>query len=183
MKQAYFLSKDPRLFDNDFFNINAKEAECMDPQQRNLLEVVYETLESAGYSVRALKGSPTGVFVGQMTDDYRDILFRDVDSHPRYVPTGTARAVMANRLSYFFDWTGPSINIDTACSSSLVALHQAVQSLRSGESGMAVVAGVNLMLGPEFFIFESTVSSLTIDDQLCSLFYSFCVELDASRLD
>lgn len=157
MKRGYFINDDHRVFDNDFFSISAKEAECMDPQQRILLETVYECIESAGYPMQILRGSPTSVFVGQMSDDYRDMSFRDIGSNPRYISTGTSRSIMANRVSYVFDWRGPSVNIDTACSSSLVALHQAVQSLRSGESHMAVVAGVNLMLGPEMFILESSV--------------------------
>lgn len=130
----------------------------MDPQQRILLESVYESIECAGYSMSQLKGSSTGVFVGQMTDDYRELMLRDMDCHPQHAATGTARSILANRISYAFDWKGPSMNIDTACSSSLVALHLAVQSLRSGESEMAVVAGVNLVFGPETFSFLSSVS-------------------------
>ena len=130
----------------------------MDPQQRILLETVYEGIESAGYSMAELRGSSTGVFVGQMTDDYYDLINRDVHCAPQYTATGTSRSIVANRVSYFFDWRGPSVNMDTACSSSLVALHQAVQALRSGESQLAVAAGVNLILGPEKYIYESQVS-------------------------
>lgn len=130
----------------------------MDPQQKKLLEVIYEAIEAAGYPIHDLRGSKTGVFVGQMTDDYRDVLFRDIEVVPQYAGTGTSRAILANRVSYFFDWHGPSINIDTACSSSLVALHQAVQSLRNGESTLAVAAGSNIILGPETFVVESKVS-------------------------
>ncbi|KAI1777001.1 hybrid PKS-NRPS PsoA [Hypoxylon cercidicola] len=156
-KKAYLLEDDPLVFDNDFFNISIREAESMDPQQRILLETVYEAIEASGYSMSQLKGSSTGVFVGQMTDDYRDLLLRDFDCHPSYTGTGIARSILANRVSYAFDWKGPSLNLDTACSSSLVALHQAVQSLRQGECDMAVVAGVNLVFGPETF---SQLSSL-----------------------
>ncbi|KAI0508465.1 hybrid PKS-NRPS PsoA [Xylaria bambusicola] len=157
VKKAYLLNEDPLVFDNDFFNISIREAESMDPQQRILLEIVYEAIEASGYTKSQLKGSSTGVFVGQMTDDYRDLLFHDFDCHPSYTGTGIARSILANRVSYAFDWKGPSLNIDTACSSSLVALHQAVQSLRRGECSMAVVAGVNLVFGPETF---SQLSSL-----------------------
>jgi hybrid polyketide synthase/nonribosomal peptide synthetase ACE1 len=122
-----------------------------------LLEVVYEGLESAGYSIDQLKGSQTAVYVGQMTADYSDLLLRDIDSAPTYLATGVSRSITSNRVSYFFDWKGPSETIDTACSSSLVALHHAVQTLRSGESNVAVAAGVNLILGPELYIFESKV--------------------------
>lgn len=158
--KAYLLDEDPWVFDNDFFNISATEASTMDPQQRIILEVVYEAIESAGYSISQLRGSSTGVFVGQMSDDYSQFMLRDLDTHPQHAATGSARSILANRISYFFDWKGPSMNLDTACSSSLVALHLAVQSVRSGECEMAVVAGVNLLLGPEMFSFLSSVSNL-----------------------
>ncbi|KAK2038771.1 beta-ketoacyl synthase domain-containing protein [Colletotrichum somersetense] len=161
VSHSYVLEEDVGKFDHGFFNINPKEAESMDPQQRLLLETVYEGIEAAGYAMSDLRGSPTGVFVGQMTDDYYEILDKDVPCAPQYTATGTSRAIVANRVSYFFDWRGPSVNIDTACSSSLVALHQAVQSLRSGETSLAVVAGVNLILGPEKYIFESQLSMLS----------------------
>lgn len=156
------LDEDPLTFDNDFFGISAREAESMDPQQRIILETVYEATECAGYSVTKLKGSSVGVFVGQMTDDYHEIVLQDVDCHPQYTATGVSRSILANRISYVFDWRGPSVNVDTACSSSLVALHQAVQSLRSGECDMAVVAGVNLILSPETFSFLSSVSQASL---------------------
>ncbi|KAK0618512.1 hypothetical protein B0T17DRAFT_592263 [Bombardia bombarda] len=159
--QSYLCDEDLRAFDHEFFGIHAGDAEAMDPQQRILLEVVYEAIEAAGYSMEGLKGSQTGVFVGQMTDDYRDVLYRDVDNVPRYAATGISRAITANRVSYVFDWHGPSVNMDTACSSSLVALHQAVQALRNGESTLAVAAGVNLILGPEMFIMESKLHMLS----------------------
>lgn len=158
MTKAYLLEDEPWAFDNEFFNISAREAESMDPQQRIVLETVYESMESAGYSLSQLRGSTTGVFVGQMSDDYRDLVLRDVDCHPQHTGTGISRSILANRVSYAFDWKGPSVNIDTACSSSLVALHLAVQSLRSGESDMAVVAGVNLVFSPELFSLLSSVS-------------------------
>lgn len=133
----------------------------MDPQQRCLLEIVYEGIESAGYSISQLRGSSTGVFVGAMSYDYQYVAMRGVDSLPQYHATGTSIAILANRLSYFFDWRGASLALDTACSSSLVALHQAVLSLRSGQVDMAVAAGVNLILGPEPFIAYSKVCPST----------------------
>ncbi|KAL1801719.1 hypothetical protein ACET3X_002061 [Alternaria dauci] len=160
-KYAYLLQEEPRLFDRDFFNISPKEAEAMDPQQRCLLETVYESVESAGYSIPQLQGSSTGVFVGATCFDYQSIAIRGLDSLPQYYATGGSMAILANRLSYFFDWRGPSIACDTACSSSLVALHQAVLSLRSGETNMAVAAGANLILGPELFIAYSNLNMLS----------------------
>lgn len=92
-----------------------------------------------------------------MTADYYDVLARDYDTIPQYMSTGTSRCLTSNKISYFFDWKGPSVTIDTACSSSLVAVHQAVQELRHGESTLAIAAGVNLILGPENYIHESKV--------------------------
>ena len=122
--KAYVLDEDPCLFDNEFFGISVKEAESMDPQQRIILEVIYECIESAGYSMSQLRGSSTGVFVGQMTDDYRDMTLRDMDLHPQYAATGTARSILANRISYIFDWWGPSLSIDTACSICAYGAHR-----------------------------------------------------------
>jgi acyl transferase domain-containing protein len=159
VKHAYLLDEDPRGFDRDFFSINPKEAEAMDPQQRMLLETVYEGIESAGYSMQQLRGSSTAVFVGCMFYDYQYTAIRGVESLPQYHATGTGSSILSNRVSYFYDWRGPSVTLDTACSSSLVAMHQAVNALRNGEASMAVAAGSNLILGPEPFISESKVCS------------------------
>ncbi|KAJ5682101.1 uncharacterized protein N7477_002041 [Penicillium maclennaniae] len=149
VRHSYLLSDDHRLFDAQFFGTKPIEANSIDPQQRLLLETVYEGLESAGIPMERLQGSDTGVFVGLMTNDYADLLGRDIQNFPTYFASGTARSILSNRVSYFFDWHGPSMTIDTACSSSLIAMHQAVLSLRNGESKVAVAAGTNLLLGPE----------------------------------
>ncbi|KAI1768458.1 hypothetical protein GGR53DRAFT_532368 [Hypoxylon sp. FL1150] len=161
--QSYLLSEDPRAFDADFFGINPVEARAMDPQQRFLLEVVYEALESAGLSIEDLRGSDTGVYAGLMCGDYEAMLLRDLDQAPTYFAVGTSRAVLSNRVSYFFDWHGASVTIDTACSSSLVAVHQAIQALRAGDSHMAVACGSNLILGPEMYVIESKLKMLSPD--------------------
>ncbi|KAI0455760.1 hypothetical protein F5B21DRAFT_180963 [Xylaria acuta] len=161
VKHAYLLDEDPRAFDRDFFSINPKEAEAMDPQQRMLLETVYEGIESTGYSIQQLRGSSTAVFVGCMSFDYQFTAIRGIESLPQYHGTGTAASILANRLSYFYDWRGPSVTIDTACSSSLVALHQAVSTLRNGEAKMAIAAGSNLIIGPEPFVSESKLNMLS----------------------
>ena len=145
---AYLLEEDTRTFDPQFFSIQAGEAESIDPQQRVLLETVYEGIESAGMTIEGLQNSSTAVYVGVMCDDYNGIAYHDGEAVPKYAATGTARSIMSNRISYFFNWNGPCMTIDTACSSSLVAVHQAVQVLRSGESRVAVAAGTNLILGP-----------------------------------
>lgn len=95
-----------------------------------------------------MRGSDTAVYVGCMSVDYNDSVMRDINSTPKYFSTGSSRAIISNRVSYFFGWHGPSMTIDTACSSSMVALHQAVTALRSGESRMAIAGGTELLLGP-----------------------------------
>jgi hybrid polyketide synthase / nonribosomal peptide synthetase ACE1 len=161
VRESYLLSEDIRLFDAQFFGIKGIEANSIDPQQRLLLETVYESVESAGLQMESLKGSNTAIYVGLMCGDYSDMMTRDPDAFPMYFATGTARSILSNRVSYFFDWHGPSMTIDTACSSSLIALHQAVQILRSGESRIAVAAGSNLIIGPEPYIAESKLKMLS----------------------
>ncbi|KAF3769442.1 hypothetical protein M406DRAFT_20616, partial [Cryphonectria parasitica EP155] len=161
VQRAYMLDEDVRRFDGTFFNISPNEADAIDPQQRLLMEVVYEALEAGGHTIEKLRGSDTAVMVGTMSVDYNDILIRDMESMPTYFSTGTSRAILANRISYFFDWHGPSMTIDTACSSSMVALHQSVRALRGGESRVAIAGGTELLLGPEQFVGESKMSLLS----------------------
>ena len=145
--QHSYLLEDVRAFDAGFFNISRKEADSIDPQQRMLMETVYEALESGGHTIEALRNTDTAVYVGVMGLDYENIIMRDLDSVPTYAATGISRAILSNRISYFFDWHGPSLTIDTACSSSLIAVHQGVQALRTGESHMAVACGTTTILG------------------------------------
>lgn len=159
--KGYWLEQDHRAFDAHFFNINPKEAEAIDPQQRMLLEVTYEALESAGYTRHQYAGKDVAVYVGAMTCDYETLCARDDLNTSQYVATGTSRSMLSNRLSYFFNFQGPSVTIDTACSASLVALHQGVQSVRSGESIMACIAGVNVMCTPEQFAAEAKLHMLS----------------------
>jgi hybrid polyketide synthase/nonribosomal peptide synthetase ACE1 len=151
VQRSYFLHEDHLKFDAQFFNISPSEAESIDPQQRVLLETVYEAVEESGKTIESLRKSDTAVYVGLMNCDYSDALYRDIDSIPTHTATAVARSIASNRLSYFFDWQGPSMTIDTACSSSLVAVHQAVQALRNGETHLAVASGTNLILGPGEF--------------------------------
>ncbi|KAF5538673.1 polyketide synthase [Fusarium mexicanum] len=161
VRHSYFLNEDPASFDNNFFNIQPGEAEAIDPQQRLLMEVVYQGLCASGQTIEGLRGSPTSVYVGVMCDDWSGIITRDLEVFPQYGATGMARSIMSNRISYFFDWHGPSMTIDTACSSSLVAVHQAIQTLRSGESEVAIAAGANLILTPGMYVAESKLSMLS----------------------
>ncbi|KAI8286429.1 Hybrid PKS-NRPS synthetase [Colletotrichum sp. SAR11_57] len=159
--KSYFLEEDPRLFDTTFFKVSPLEAEAMDPQQRLLLETVYEATESSGTPIERFQGSRCSVFVGVMTGDYETIQYRDTEDLSHYTASGTSRAILANRISYFFDLSGSSICLDTACSSSLVAMHLAVQDLRSGAAETAVVAGTNLIFGPDMYISESKLRMLS----------------------
>ncbi|KAI0378982.1 amino acid adenylation domain-containing protein [Hypomontagnella monticulosa] len=165
VKHAYLLAGNGthRRFDARFFGINAAEANVLDPQVRLLLEVVYEALEASGLVMDGLRGSDTAVYAGLMVADYEHIMLRDEDHIGTYHVTGTSRSLVSNRVSYFFDWHGPSMTIDTACSSSLVAVHQAVQQLRSGQSRVAVATGANLILDPQTYIGFSKLRMLSPD--------------------
>ncbi|MPZ81287.1 MAG: acyltransferase domain-containing protein [Actinophytocola sp.] len=142
-----FLS-DIGAFDAEFFGLSPREAELMDPQQRILLETAWEALEHAGLPPRDLAGSDTGVYVGVCTGDYGRRLLEDLPSIDAWSGIGAATCALANRISYALDLRGPSLVTDTACSASLVALHLACQSLRAGESTVAIAAGVNLIVSP-----------------------------------
>ena len=166
---GHFLKQDVAAFDANFFNISHSEAVAIDPQQRLMLEVAYEAFENAGLPMERIAGSQTGCYVGNFTMDYREMLFRDSEAAPLYTVTGTGMSLISNRVSWFYDLRGPSFTVNTACSSSLVALHQACQSLRSGESSMAVVGGSNLILSPEMFMFFSNQNFLSRDG-LCKSF-------------
>ncbi|KAI0599583.1 hypothetical protein F4775DRAFT_600111 [Biscogniauxia sp. FL1348] len=165
VRHSYLLSEDPRLFDAQFFGVKPVEARALDPQQRFLLETVYEGLESAGLTVEGLRGSATAVYVGLMCNDYEAMMLRDHNTMPSYYAIGIGRSVMSNRISYFFDWHGPSMTIDTACSSSLYAVHLAVQALRAGETQTALACGSNIILGPESYISESKLKMLSPDSR------------------
>jgi amino acid adenylation domain-containing protein/thioester reductase-like protein len=151
------------LFDPAFFGISPREAARMDPQQRLLLEVSWEALENAFIPPQSLAGTRTGVFVGISSYDYSRLQFDDPEMIDAYAGTGNAHSIAANRLSYVFDLRGPSMAVDTACSSSLVSAHLACQSLRSGESDLALAGGVNLILTPELTITFSQARMLAPD--------------------
>ena len=135
-------------FDAQFFGISPREAMRMDPQQRLLMEVAWEALEDAGQVPDRLAGSRTGVFAGVSGAEYQHLQLSRPDLIDAYSGTGVSASIAANRLSYFFDFRGPSMVVDTACSSSLVAVHLACRSLRDGECSLALAAGVNVVLSP-----------------------------------
>jgi acyl transferase domain-containing protein/acyl-CoA synthetase (AMP-forming)/AMP-acid ligase II/acyl carrier protein len=155
-------------FDAAFFGIAPAEAQSIDPQQRLLLEVAWEALEHAGQPPDELGGSATGVFVGIGTADYFHLQVATGMLTP-HSATGTAHSIAANRLSYLLDLRGPSVAVDTACSSSLVAVDLACRSLRSAESEMAIVGGVNLTLTPDLGI-ALAKSGMLAPDGRCKVF-------------
>ncbi|KAI1370878.1 hypothetical protein F4677DRAFT_464877 [Hypoxylon crocopeplum] len=143
---GYFLDGRPEDFDPTFFNITPIEAQWLDPQQRKILEVTYECLESAGASLESVAGSNTAVFVGSFTADYQQMSIRDPDFRHNYAATGVDPGIISNRVGNVFNLNGPSFTINTACSSSIYALHNACNALRSGDCDAAIVGGVNLIL-------------------------------------
>jgi acyl transferase domain-containing protein/acyl carrier protein len=145
--------EDADKFDALFFNISPREAVLMDPQERLFLQTSWETLEDAGYTRDALATSRVGVFVGVMWAQYQ-LLEHEIGGK-KISPTSIYASV-ANRISYFFNFTGPSVALDTMCSSSLTSLHFACESIRRGESDLAIAGGVNLSIHPNKYLFLST---------------------------
>ncbi len=151
--------RDVDQFDGSFFGISPREADAIDPQHRLLLELTAEAFEDAGVPIATLpaveldnhSGARVGVFVGVGNNDYLQVCSAggDADAVTAYTATGNSMAMASNRISYTFDFRGPSLTIDTACSSSLVATHQAVRSLGAGDCDYAVAAGVNLILSTD----------------------------------
>ena len=159
-------------FDAHFFGISPREAIWLDPQQRLLLQVAWEALEDGGQVAERLVGSDTGVFIGGFTLDYQ--LLQNYGAYGRYrlqahSATGMMMTMLANRLSYIFDFRGPSLAIDTACSGSLVAVHLAAQSIWNGECSLALAGGSNIMISPNTTIAESKGGFLSPDGR-CKAF-------------
>jgi len=139
---------DIKGFDAEFFALSKMEADNVDPQQRMALELTWEALENARIPASSLRGESVAVYIGSSLNDYSFLAMSDPSiAHP-YAITGTASSIIANRVSYFYDFRGPSVAIDTACSSSLVAAHQGVQALRAAEADVAIVGGVNALITP-----------------------------------
>ena len=148
-------------FDAEFFGISPREAAQMDPQQRLLLEMSWEALENGAIRPSAVRGSNTGVFIGVASTDYTHRLVEDFAACDASTLTGNTASIAANRISFVFDFHGPSMAIDTACSSALVAFHQACRSILSSETTMALAGGISLHLHPFPFIGFSKASMLS----------------------
>lgn len=155
--------RDIDRFDADFFGLAPRDAERLDPQHRLLLETAWEALEDAGIDIGALDGDRVGVFVGQWLADFEQRLFAHPEELDFSMTLGSGRYAASGRIAYAFDFTGPSITVDTACSSSLTSVHMAVQSLRSGESSLALAGGVNVILGPHIHIAYSQSGMMAAD--------------------
>ncbi|MFM8445695.1 MAG: SDR family NAD(P)-dependent oxidoreductase [Methylococcus sp.] len=152
---------DADAFDERFFGISPLEAETLDPQLRVFLETVWAAIEDAGYPASALSGSRTGVFAGVATADYKELLVEAKRQGQLDYPAEPFPFMTANRVSYWFNFRGPSEVIDTACSSSLIAVHRAVESLRNGHCDLALAGGVNIMASPRLTIASSQAGLLS----------------------
>ena len=170
VRQGYYLD-DIDQFDPQFFGLSPREAESLDPQQRLLMEVSWETLENACIAPSSLKGGKTGVFVGQYWDDYSSQRIYSADNREidRYAQLSALRGLAAGRICHILDSHGPAIQLDTACSSSSLAVHMACLSLRIGESDLALAGGVSLVLAPEHLIGICQMNALSPDGR-CKTF-------------
>ncbi|OTB06091.1 hypothetical protein M426DRAFT_55767 [Hypoxylon sp. CI-4A] len=171
VRHAHYLKGDIAAFDAPFFSITPNEAVYMDPQQRGLLETVYHALENSGIPLENAVGSKTSVHIGCFTREYDSVMARDPEIDLKYIATGTGTALLANRLSWFYDLRGPSLTLDSACSSSLNAVHLGCQALKSGEVNMAVAGGCNLFYNPDTMVPLTSLGFLSPDGK-CHTFDS-----------
>ncbi|MBN2532031.1 MAG: SDR family NAD(P)-dependent oxidoreductase [Spirochaetales bacterium] len=173
IKQARYggFMKEIDKFDPDFFHISPREAKIMDPQQRILLESVWKVIEDAGYNPRELAGKNVGMFIGVSSSDYYDLLLKNSITIDATGSLGISNSIRANRLSFQYDFHGPSEPIDTACSSSLVAIHRGIEAIRSGTCEIAIAGGVNVITSPTLFNTFYAAGMLS-DDGKCKTFDS-----------
>lgn len=161
--------EDADTFDSSFFNISPREANLMDPQERIFLQTVWRTIEDSGYKPSDLSGSSTGVFAGVSTSDYDLRPAQSESQSDAYATTGNAASIVANRISCFFNFRGPSETINTACSSSLYAIHRGVEAIRNGTCPLVIAGGANLILDLSISIASSKAGMLS-EDGRCKTF-------------
>ena len=161
--------RDHDKFDAAFFGISPREAELMDPRQRLLLESVWHTIENASYKPSALRNTDTGIFIGVTGDEFSTLSLAAAQEIDRFMLSGGSRTILTNRISYYYDWHGPSETIDTACSSALVAIHNAVRAIRAGDCTLAIAGGANLMIDPLPHLALSKIGMLSPDGR-CKAF-------------
>lgn len=154
---------DADCFDAEFFGISPREAAWMDPQQRFALEMAWQAIEDAGYRASSLAGTRTGVFMGVCHWDYAELIEKHLANVDAYTPTGIAFSIIANRISHFFDFQGPSITNDTACAASMTSLYEAVHAIQDGTCDLAMAGGVNLIWSPNHFVAFSKAGMLSKD--------------------
>jgi amino acid adenylation domain-containing protein len=164
MRRGGFLDRIDS-FDERFFAISPREARAMDPQQRMLLEETWHCLEDAGLKPSSLSGRKVGVFAGVMATDYQQNATQPGAVTDGFSALGTYGAILANRVSHFFGWNGPSYTLDAACASSLVALHAARRALLHGDCELAVVAAANALINPWRSISFSHARMLSADGE------------------
>ncbi|MFA5708323.1 SDR family NAD(P)-dependent oxidoreductase [Mycolicibacterium sp.] len=149
-------------FDPEFFGISPREAVWIEPQQRLILETVWEGLERAGYAPAALRGSRTGIFTGVAANEYAHLLSAEpIDKIEPHFITGNALNAISGRVAFALGFEGPAVAVDTACSSALVAVHQAVQALHAGDCDLALAGGVNVLLSPVTVVAASRARMLS----------------------
>ncbi|KAF3056229.1 Lovastatin diketide synthase LovF [Daldinia childiae] len=143
---GHFLRDNPHAFDPSLFKISPVEAMWMDPQQKKLLEVVYEALENSGTTLEDAAGRNTGCYIGCFSYDFQFMTMKEPDFRHAYTATGVDTGILGNRISYVFDFKGPSLTVNTACSSSLYALDLACKAISTGECDSAIVGGSNIIM-------------------------------------
>ncbi|OTA81899.1 hypothetical protein M434DRAFT_37315 [Hypoxylon sp. CO27-5] len=168
VRGGHFVQEDLSVFDADFFSISPAEAAAIDPMQRWLLETTFRALENAGIAMNSVAGSSTSVYTGSFGLDYGIQLNRDAEFPPSHAGLGFGISMLANRLSWFFDFRGPSIGLDSACSSSAMAIDIACQALRNKSCDMSMVAGCNLTFSPESYNWLSNLNFLSPDGKCYS---------------
>ncbi|KAK2616630.1 hypothetical protein QQS21_000453 [Conoideocrella luteorostrata] len=166
---GYFIEDDIQNFENNFFSISNIEAIAMDPQQRKLLEVVFECFESAGVTLKDISGANVGCYVGNFALDFPLMQFPDMENINRYTAAGATPTLLANRISHVFNLQGPSFVLDTGCSSSLYSLHCACSALDLRECESAIVASSNLIQMPQLQV-SANKTGIVSDSGMCRTF-------------